>query len=174
MTKRATSLIDWYRGQPNRATKRPDTEIAMTLHGLHPEQGWAGPHATQGNASLVRAVRRWVDRQRDGVFADLVFGTRPGGSGRYYSHLRDRGTQTMSAAIGTVSQAMATEQATRADMERRAREAMKWEAQANDWAGLNEFRKAFVCHDAANDVERYGLLQPSTRTALAIVGLAQT
>jgi hypothetical protein len=171
MAKRAETMVLWYRSLPEPFTPHSDNEIGMILHGIASGEGWAGPHAASGNGALVRSVRRWIDHQREGDFAEIVFGTRAAGSGKTYSHMRDGAARLLGATVGTTSQAQASEHHARAQMEQRARESFKWEAESKEWFDLGEFRKAMVCHDAANDIEKFGVLQPATRTNLVMLGL---
>lgn len=168
---RADTLVLWYRDQPNLGTFLHDNEIAMRLHAVSSGEGWVGPHAPFGSGDLVRHTRRWVDRQRDGDFGLLIFGTRKAGGGRSFSHLRDGKARLAETELGTISQVQASEQRRRASAEERARESLKFDAQSKAFFDLNEYRKAMLCHDAATEVERYGEIQPTTRTAMEIAGL---
>jgi hypothetical protein len=169
--RRAETLVLWYRDQPNHGTWLTDAEVAMALHRAAPGEGWAGPHAPNGNGDLVRSTRRWVDRQRDGDFGELIFGTRSNGGRRGFSHLRDGRARLRETEDGAQAQVARSEQRRRAQAEERAREAMKLEAQANSFAALGQYRKAFVCHDGANEVEKFGEIQEPTRLAMEQLGL---
>lgn len=169
---RASTLYLWYREQPEHSTAMRDHEIALRLHAIAPGEGWAGPHAPSGSAALVRSTRRWIDRQAAGDYADVTFGTKRAGRGRAYSNMYDgREAQELAATVGTQSQIEATEHYTRAEAERRARECMKYRAEARHWFDLRDFAKAMACEACAEDVQTYGYLTPRTIAKLHAAGL---
>lgn len=168
---RADTLVLWYRNQPEHGTHLRDNEIAMRLHTLAPGEGWVGPHAPFGNGDLVRSTRRWIDKRTDGDFGELIFGTRRVGSSRSFSHLRDGKARLVETEMATISQVLRSEQRRRASAEERARESLKFEAESKAYFDLGEYRKAMLCHDAANEVEKFGEMQPSTRAAMEVAGL---
>lgn len=170
--KRAETIFLWYKQQRNHATQLTDAEIAIRLNGIAPGEGWCRPNGT-ANADVVRAVRRWTDKQDDGFFADIRYGTRENGGGRNgWSHLHDgKPAQAMATMLGSVGQLDAVDQRMRAEMERRARESLKLAAQSLEWNKQGDFAKAYALHDAADDVEQYGYITPKTRARLAAAGL---
>jgi len=170
--QRADTMILWYRSQKHHSTTLRDYEIGLRLHAIAPSEGWAGPHAPTGNLNLVRGIRRWIDRQKDGEYAGIHFGTRRAGKGRTYSNMYDGQEMAVEAAVlGTVGQITASESSARADAERRAREFLKYEGEAKHWFNLGEFAKAMACHDAAGDIQTYGYFRPQTKATLQLAGL---
>jgi len=168
MTSRAETMVLWYRDQPERATRLSDAEVAERLAACAPHEGWTNRNG-QGNKTLVRSVRQWIDRQVEGEFADDHFGTRSTNGG--WSHLRTGVEAILETMIGAAGQAAATEQRTRREMETRARESMKWKAQAKAFCDLNNFNGTDTCGRAADEVERTGVLSPKTRAELKLLGL---
>lgn len=170
--RRAETMYLWYSRLKDHSTQLTDGQIAVHLHGIAPGEGWCRADGTP-NSHVVREVRRWTDKQTGGDFADIRYGTRENGGGRSgWSHLHDgKPAQAVSTLIGAVSQLDAVDQRMRAEMEQRAREAMKLEAQAADFNKLGEFAKAMAVHDAARDVEQYGYVTPRTEATLLLLGL---
>jgi hypothetical protein len=170
--KRADTMYLWYRRQKNYSTQLTDAEIAVALNGIAPSEGWVRSDG-KPNAHIVREVRSWTDKQTAGDFADIRYGTRENGGGRHgWSHLHDgKQAQAISTLIGATSQLDAVDQRMRQERERRAREAMKLEAQAADFNRLGEFAKAMAIHDAARDVEQYGYVSQRTEAQLVFIGL---
>ena len=170
--KRADTMYLWYSRLRNKSTQSTDAEIAVHLHGIAPGEGWCRPDG-RPNAHVVREVRRWTDRQDAGTYAEIRYGTRENGGARNgWSHMYDgKGAQAVSTMLGTIGQLDAVDQRMRAEMETRAREALKLEAQAVDWQRQGEFAKAFATHDAARDTQVHGYLTQPTRAALVAAGL---
>ena len=170
--RRAETMYLWYSKLKNHSTQLTDTEIAVRLNGIAPGEGWCRDDG-RPNCHVVREVRRWTDKQHEGDFAEIRYGTRENGGGRNgWSHLYDGKTpQAISALIGATAQLDAVDQRMRAEMEQRVRESMKLEAQSTDFLKLGEFNKGTALHDAARDVEQYGYITPGTEAKLLILGL---
>jgi hypothetical protein len=172
MMRRAETMVLWFEAQTDFATLKTDAEIAGALHRIAPGDGWVHAGALNGNVALVRQVRRWVDRQTVGDFADYVFGIRRTGGGRNWVHLRTRQSRITSAEIGTVGEIAAGEMMERRLAEERGRIALKFNAEAEEWFQLGDFQRSMACRDSANDYEQVGYLRPTTKATLQRLGLA--
>lgn len=164
-------MIAWYQTLPDGSTSYTDAQIAEALDRIDSTQGWVHGGALFGNAALVRSVRRWIDKQRSGEFADYAFGTRRAGRGQTWTHLRTGLARLDSAKQGTAAQYEASEMYERRMFEERARIAMKYNAESEEFFQLQLFQQSMACRDAANDIDQHGYLRPTTKSALVRLGL---
>jgi hypothetical protein len=175
MRRRAETMVAWYLEQgDDRSTCKSDSEIAVALHAIEPTEGWVDTGNPVGNRAVVRRVRRWVDRQRDGEFAGYAFGTRRVGGGAHYSNLTTADSRLASAETGTREQIASAEQQRRLSAETRARQALKLNAEAEEWFQLNDFQRSMVCRDGANEIEQFGYFRPTTMQAFVRLGLSSS
>lgn len=171
MPKRALTMVSWFEAQPDRTTTLRDREQALRFDAVSPADGWVHAGALMGDERMVRSVRRWVDNEKVGEFADYVFGTKRAGRGVTQTVLYNKDARLGAATNGTTSQLIAAEQYERRTAEEIGRIILKLQADSEEWFQLGDFARSMACNNAANEYDQFGKLRQQTREALKRLGL---
>lgn len=151
----ALELVVWYEGRPDRTTHYRDERIAEEL-------GWF--RDGKGDAQRVRAVRRYVDKAKDGLYGDYHFGTKTNGRGVKTSRLLKRGDETTADPLSMqVGEQIARSQQAWAQHGSEVERMVSTFVEAKDaYVSMGDFERAFCADHLLRDVEQFGHPQLAT------------
>lgn len=177
----ALKLVAWFEDQPNLATDLPDRHIAVHLDWFvggskaprnkhrHWRKDYGGPEPDVGR---VRRTRRYVDRDKAGLFADYTFGPRTKGGGTTYQRLTRRSAFAEDGfedeLIEAAREAVQSDHMVEAERWRRIE---GWEARLAEATAKGHIIHALVCQQAVSDYRSSGVLQVNTRQMMVDAGL---
>jgi hypothetical protein len=172
----AIDLVGYYEKLSHRCTTLTDNEIALELGWTrgaarrgHEHKGKEAP-APYGDAGRVRAARRTVDHDTQGLFEGYWFGTRENGGGRSLSRLHHRADEgdeagLTSHAAAQVARALQMTRQHESELEKRIMPTLReiTESLANEKAPVQVL---LAMHDVVRDMEDHGRVMPQTQWAL--------
>jgi hypothetical protein len=177
----ALKLVAWFEDQPNLATDLSDRYIAVQLDWFvggtaaprnkhrHWRKDYGGPDP---DLARVRRARRYVDRDKEGLFADYTFGPRTKGGGVNYQRLTRRSDFAEGGfedeLIEAAREAVQSDAMVEAERWRRIE---GWQARLAEATAKGQIIHALCCQQAVNDYKGTGVLQANTKQMLVDAGL---